>query len=481
MAFLDGTVVNVALPVMQRELGMSVDRAQWIVESYSLLLASLVLVGGALGDRYGRKRVFLTGVMLFAIASAACGLAPEVTSLIIARAMQGVGAALLVPGSLAIISGAYGEKGRDKAIGTWSAFSAITAAVGPVAGGWVVEHGSWRWLFFFNAPVAVIVVAIAWNRVLETRDDAAPKHMDWPGATLATVGLGLVTFALVDSARVPGTARMLLLLAAGGTMLVAFVLVERTSRAPMVPPSLFRSRTFTGANLLTLLLYAALGGGLFFVPFNLIQVQGYSPAAAGGSWIPFIVLVSAMSRWAGGLVPRVGARPLLVGGPIIAALGFGSLAIPGTGGSYWSTFFPGIVVLGLGMGLTVAPLTATVIGAVEPSHVGVASGVNNAVSRAASLLAIAALGVVLVSRFDAVLDRGLARMAPPSDVLATVDAQRSKLVAASVPPALREVFVTSYLAGFRTVMITSSVLAALGALCALAFVEPSRNRRRWRP
>jgi EmrB/QacA subfamily drug resistance transporter len=477
MAFLDGTVVNVALPVMQRELGIAVDRVQWIVEAYSLLLASLVLVGGALGDRYGRKRVFLLGTGLFAIASAGCGLAPEATSLIVLRAAQGVGAALLVPGSLALISGAYGEEMRGKAIGTWSAFSAMTAAVGPVAGGWVVEHASWRWLFFFNAPVAVGVVALAWRRVGEMRDDSAPKHLDWTGATLATVGLGIVTFALVDSARAPGTTRMLLLLALGAAVLAAFLVVEARSRAPMVPLTLFRSRTFTGANLLTLALYAGLGGGLFFVPFDLIQVQGYSPTAAGAAWLPFIVLVSAMSRWAGGLVVRVGARLLLVGGPLVAAAGFALLAAPGTGGSYWSTFFPGIVVLGVGMGITVAPLTSSVMGAVDARHAGLASGINNAISRAAGLLAIAALGVLLVARFNAVLDRALAGMDLPADVVASLSAERTKLAAAEVPPALHRVFVMSYLAGFRAVMLVSAALAALGALFAFVFIEPVVTRR----
>jgi EmrB/QacA subfamily drug resistance transporter len=475
MAFLDGTVVNVALPVMQRELSIGVDRVQWIVEAYSLLLASLVLVGGALGDRYGRKRVFLQGVCLFAVASVACGVSPGATSIIAARAVQGVGAALLVPGSLALISGAYGETGRGQAIGTWSTFSTITAAVGPIAGGWIVEHGSWRWLFFFNVPVAVVVVGLAWRRVGEMRDESAPRHLDWPGATLATVGLGVVTFALIDSARAPGTGRLLLILAIGLAALVAFVVVEAKSNEPMVPLSLFRSRTFAGTNLLTLMLYAALGGGLFFVPFNLIQVQRYSPAAAGAAWLPFIVLVSAMSRWAGGLVDKVGARALLVVGPLVAAVAFALLGAPTIGGSYWSTFFPGIVVLGLGMGLTVAPLASSVMGAVDVRHAGLASGINNAISRAAGLLAIAALGFLLVARFNAVFDRELATMALPPEVLATVNAERGKLAGAEVPPALHDVFSRSYVGGFRAVMIASAALSALGALCALVFVEPRKG------
>jgi hypothetical protein len=269
--------------------------------------------------------------------------------------------------------------------------------------------------------------------------------------------------------------RTLLLLALGAAVLAAFLVVEARSRTPMVPLTLFRSRTFAGTNLLTLLLYAGLGGCLFFVPFDLIQVQGYSPTAAGAAWLPFIVLVAAMSRWAGGLGARLGARLLLVGGPLVAAGGFALLAVPEVGGSYWSTFFPGIVVLGLGMGLTVAPLTSSVMGAVEPRHAGLASGINNAISRAAGLLAIAALGVLLVARFNAALDRALAGIDLPADVVATVTAERTKLAAAEVPPTLHEVFLTSYVAGFRAVMIVSSALAALGAFFAFVFIEPRPN------
>ena len=474
MAFLDGTVVNVALPVMQRDLGMAVDGAQWIVEAYALLLASLVLVGGALGDRYGRRRVFLIGVGLFALSSAGCGLAPGARILILARAAQGVGAALLVPGSLALISGAYAdEDARGKAIGTWSAFSAITGAVGPVAGGWVVEHASWRWLFFLNAPVAAVVAALASRRVAEMRDDSAPTHLDWPGAVLAIAGLGLVTYALVDSGHVGGAAFAGGLLALGVATLVAFVVVEAKSRGPMVPLSLFLSRTFTGANLLTLFLYAGLGGALFFVPFDLIQVQGYSPAGAGAALLPFVVILSAMSRWSGGLAARLGPRLLLVAGPLVAAGGFALLAVPGVGGAYWTTFFPAMAVLGLGMGITVAPLTSTVMGAVDRRHAGVASGINNAVARAAGLLAIAALGVVLVACFDAALDRELASMTLSPGALAVVQEQRSRLAAADVPPTVQGAVVRAYVAGFRTVMIASSLLAALGAACAFVLVERS--------
>ena len=485
MAFLDGTVVSVALPVMQRELSMSVGVAQWVVEAYALMLASLVLVGGALGDRLGRRRVYLTGVVLFAAASAACGLAPDPLLLVVARAVQGVGAALLVPGSLSLISAAYPESTRGSAIGTWSAFSAITGAIGPVAGGWVVTHGSWRWLFFFNVPVSVAVVVLGLRFVAETRDDEAPRSMDWLGAALATVGLGLVVYALIESTGRPGEGRMLALLVVGVLTLVVFVLVEARRREPMVRLSLFRSRTFSGTNLLTLFLYAALGGAFFFLPFDLIQVQGYSPAAAGAALLPFVLLVSVMSRGAGGLALRVGARPLLVVGALGAAAGFALLARPTTGGSYWTTFFPGMIVLGLGMGLAVAPLTTAVMGSVESRHAGVASGINNAVARAAGLLAIAALGVVLTARFGGALDERLSGMSLPPSVAHVVAVERGKLagadLSAPMEPALRDALraaiVAAYVGAFRVVMLACAGLAAVGALLARLLVEePGRAR-----
>ena len=480
MAFLDGTVVGVALPVMQLELQATVDAAQWVVEAYALLLAALVLVGGALGDRLGRRRVFSWGVLLFSAASAACGLAPSMTSLVVARGVQGVGAALLVPGSLALISAAYPESARGRAIGTWSAASAITAAIGPVAGGWVVMHGSWRWLFLFNLPVAAVVVGLATLRVAETRDEGAGGRLDLAGAALVTAGLFLVVSALIDSGRAGGlgAARTLLGLGLGGLLLAAFVLVEARRASPMVPLSLFRSRTFAGANLLTLLVYAALGAGLFFVPFNLIQVQRYSPAAAGAALLPLILLVSALSPWAGGLAARWGPRPLLVAGPLVTALGYALLALPATGGPYWATYLPGVAALGLGMGLTVAPLTTAVMGSVDARHAGVASGVNNAVSRAAGLLAIAALGVLLLARFDAVLDGRLSRLPLSSAQARVVDAERGKLggadlsgLDAPVRGAVQEAFDQAYVAGFRALMLACALLAAGGALAALLLVE----------
>ncbi|MES1210296.1 MAG: MFS transporter [Pseudomonadota bacterium] len=478
MAFLDSTVVNVALPVMQHSLGATAGQLQWVVEAYAVLLASLVLVGGALGDRFGRRTIFSTGVVIFAVASAACGAAPGIRLLIAARAVQGAGAALLVPGSLALISAAYPAQARGAAIGTWSAWSAITAAVGPVAGGWVAAHASWRWLFFFNLPVAALVVGLAARRVPETRDPDAPPRIDLAGATLATLGLGLLVYALIDAGPAGlGSTRALALLGLGAAALAAFVAIEARVSFPMVPLGLFRSRTFAATNALTLLLYAALGGATFFIPFNLIQVQGYSPAAAGAALLPFVAVLSTMSRSAGALAARIGARPLLACGPLVAAAGFLLLARPGVGGTYWSTFFPGVVTLGAGMGLTVAPLTTAVMGAVDPRNAGVASGINNAVARTAGLLAIAALGVLLSSRFNQVLDAALAPLSLDARLAQAVDAQRVRLggadfseLAPNLRAPLQAAFATAYVAAFRAIMLASAGLAATASAAGLLVV-----------
>jgi EmrB/QacA subfamily drug resistance transporter len=481
MAFLDGTVVNVALPVMQRVLGATVAEMQWIVEAYALVLAALILVGGALGDRLGRKRVFLVGVVLFALASAACGAAESATALIVARALQGIGGALLVPGSLALITAAYPDEARGRAIGTWSAASAITGAVGPVLGGWVVTHASWRWLFLFNVPIAAVVVALAARGVDESRDDSVSGRVDVAGALLAIVGLGAIVVALLDAPTSGGLAspKTLALLGAGAVTLVAFVIVEARTKHPMMPLALFRSRTFAGTNLLTLALYASLGGGLFFLPFDLVQVEGYSPAEAGGALLPLIVLVSVMSPFAGAVVKRFGTRVPLVVGPLIAAGGFALLAVPTTGGVYWTTFFPGVSVLGVGLGITVAPLTTAVMGSVDARHAGVASGVNNAVSRAAGLLAVAALGVVLTSRFDGALEGGLDQIAAPSSVRAVMAVERAKLAGAnldaiepSARAAVHAAVLSAYTSGFRAMMLVCAALAVAGALFSALFVEP---------
>ncbi len=475
MAFVDGTVVNVALPAIQRELDADAFQAQWVVESYALFLAALLLVGGAMGDRFGRRRIFALGVGLFAGASVACALAASVQQLIAARAVQGIGGALLVPGSLALISANFNEKERGKAIGTWSGFSGITAAVGPVLGGFLVDHYSWIWAFLVNVPLALVVLAITAKHVPESRGGDAAAPLDWLGALLATLSLGGVVYAFIEApSQGWGAGAVLAALAIGIGAGIGFVWAELRVRVPMLPLSFFRSSNFSGANLLTLLLYAALGGGLYFFPLNLIQVQGYSATAAGAALLPFILIVFALSRWAGQLVDKVGARLPLVLGPAIAGAGFALFAVPGTSANYWSGFFPAVVVLGLGMAITIAPLTTTVMNAVGTEAAGVASGVNNAVSRVAAVLAIAVFGLLMAWAFGARLDEGLRTLAAPQQVVDFMAGQRARLAEAALPPgiegaaadALREQIRAAYVAGFRWIMLASAGLALLSALSA---------------
>lgn len=482
MAFIDGSVVNVALPVIQTDLKVSVAQAQWVVESYALLLASLVLTAGSMGDRYGRRRIFEIGILVFAAASAWCGLAPSPGQLIAARALQGIGAALLIPNSLAIIGASFAPERRGRAIGTWSAFSAMTMALGPVLGGWLVEEISWRAVFFINLPLAAVVIAILRWRVPESRRGDAVR-MDWPGSILAVLGLGGVTYGLIESS-VNGITHgpVLAALAAGLLSLAGFLAVERRSRNPMMPPGLFRSGVFSGINLLTFLLYGALSGVFFFLPFNLLQVQGYSATAAGFSLFPFSLLLFLLSRWSGGMADRWGARLPLVVGPVISAVGAALLARPGLGGSYWSTFFPGIAVLGLGMAVTVAPLTTTVLGAVSTERAGVASGVNNAVARVAGLLAIALLGIFMLGLFGRALTRNLSEIEVAESVRREVLAQQALLAAITPNPGLDSAAAASvrgaveraFVSAFRGVMLVCSAAALAGAGVAVCTI-PART------
>ncbi|HEV7765516.1 MAG TPA: MFS transporter [Thermoanaerobaculia bacterium] len=473
MAFIDTTVVNVALPVIQRDLHASVSDAQWIVDAYLLVLSSLILAGGSLGDRLGRTRVFSAGILLFAGASIWCGAAGSTNQLIAARALQGAGAALLVPGSLAIIAATFPREERGRAIGTWSALTSLAIILGPLLGGVLVQTISWRAVFLINAPIAAIVLLILWRKVPSDNGERSGA-IDWLGTLLVTLGLGGVVFAFIEApARGWSSASVLIAMIGGVLSLIAFLFVERRAEQPIVPFELFRSRAFTGANLLTLLLYAALSAATFLLPFNLIQVQGYTPSQAGAAFLPFVVTMSLLSRWSGALADRIGARPLLLGGPLIAAAGLALLAWPGVGGSYWTTFFPGLLVLGIGMALTVAPLTTTVMTSInDERHAGAASGINNAVARAAGLLSIALLGAAAVGLFSRELDSRLADAGAPVEVRRAMAAQSLHLAAAEPPPGADEAMVRSavrhaFVRAFRVTVLAAAVLAALSCFGAL--------------
>src|SRR3954468_18801834 len=467
MAFIDGTVVNVALPAIQSNLNASAANLQWVVESYALFLAALVLVGGGLGDLYGRRKIFSAGTIIFAAASAWCGLAPNIHQLIAARAVQGIGGAMLVPGSLALISASFSDKERGHAIGTWSGFTAITTAIGPVLGGWLVQHASWRFVFFLNIPLALAVIGLTFWKVPESRNEEAPRRLDWLGATLATLGLAGVVYSLIEFAQHSVVVQVIGVL--GVTSLVTFFFVEARSPAPMMPLELFRSRAFRGANLLTLFLYAALGAFLYYFPLNLIQVQHYSPTRAGGALLPLILLMFVLSRWSGGLVQRYGARRPLIIGPLIAAVGFALFAHFASGGSYWRTIFPAVMMLGFGMAVTVAPLTTVVMSSVSHERVGSASGINNAVSRIAGLLAIAVLGVLLYHVFDRSLEQKTQTL--PPEIQQQIDQQRSRLAAAEIGDSRgQEAVNQAFVAGYRAVVWIAVALAAASSLSAALLI-----------
>lgn len=482
MAFIDSTVVNVALPSLQSSLRATVAGVQWVVESYGLILAALILAGGSLGDLLGRRLIFLVGVGIFAAASMACGLAANIQQLIVARSVQGVGAALLVPGSLSIIGAFFDEAGRGRAIGTWSAFTAITTAAGPVLGGWLIEHGSWRWAFFMNVPIALAVIGISLWRVPESRSQSGGR-IDWAGTLLVTLGLGGVVFGFIESSDLgwkhPLVAGSLI---AGVLCLVLFAFLEDRLASPMVSPSLFQSPAFSAANLLTLFLYAALGIFFFLFPLELIQVQGYSTTVTGAAGLPMILLIFLLSRWSGGLVTRYGPRIPLVAGPLIAAAGFALFALPGAGAGYWKAFFPAFVVVGLGMATSVAPLTTVVMDSVGQDHAGTASGINNAVSRVAGVLAIAILGAVMVKLFSANLNSGLALRHFPPGTLDYIQANENRLAGLELPARLNldaeaaamihASITRAFVFGFRAVLFICTGLSLVSAGVAWKMIPP---------
>jgi EmrB/QacA subfamily drug resistance transporter len=477
IAYIDESVVNIALPAIETDLAASVVVIQWLVNAYTLCLSAFLLTGGAAGDLFGRRRTFIVGVAIFAAASVWCGLSPNVTQLIVARGIQGVGAALLIPCSLAIIGATFDDSERGKAIGTWAGFSAIAAAIGPLLGGWIVDHVTWRWIFLINPFLALPTIWIALIHVPESRDAQASGGLDWRGSILAFTGLGSLAYGLISAPALGwSNSNVIVSLLAGLLLLAAFLWQEAHSPSPMLPLELFRSRTFSLVNLLTFFLYAALGGALFFLPFALIQVQGFSAVLAGAAFLPFTIVMAALSRWSGGLLDRFGAKWLLVVGPTIAALGFGLLALPIGGTSYWAFLVP-ITVVAFGMVISVAPLTTTVINAVPTHQTGVAAGINNAVASVANLMAVAILGALALGLYNHAIDSNLearslsAATSVPGEVKQALAAAHGQFVSA---PALamihgndRQIAETmikrSLAQSIRVIMLVSAALALAGA------------------
>ncbi|NYF87961.1 MFS transporter [Tunturiibacter empetritectus] len=474
MAFIDGTVINVALPALQSAFHASGPSLQWIVEAYALSLSSLLLLGGSFGDLYGRRKSFLLGVVIFATASMVCGIATTPLVLIVSRALQGIGGSLLVPGSLALISASFPEKSRGNAIGIWSGSTAVTASVGPLFGGWLIQHASWRYIFFLNVPIALLVVVVCLAKVPESRNPLSTRP-DWLGALLAATGLGLCTFALVEGSD--PSSRHPLLLALGATLLFLFVLWQREADFPMMPLDVFRSRSFGLANVITFLTYAALSGALYYLPLQLIQVQGYTAAQAGGVLVPMTVLIAVLSRWTGGLVLKMGQALPLGLGSLLSSIGYALLLRLKPNGSYWGTILPGVLFLGLGLAVMVAPLTTTVMNSVSQDRTGTASGINNAVSSVASLLAIAVCGIVFSVSFTEHLQRSLSTSSLPHEVQQHIFDHRKDLggIVVSVPNA-RSLVNDAFEESLHRVLLLCCLLSISAAIAA-TFLRSSASQQ----
>jgi EmrB/QacA subfamily drug resistance transporter len=442
IAFLDGTVVNVALPAIQRDLGASLASQQWVVEAYMLALSSLLLVGGSLDDLFERRTVFAVGVAGFGVASLVCAIAPSVGVLVGARVVQGAFGAMLVPSTLAIIIATFPESERGAAIGTWTAWTGISTVIGPLAGGFLIDSASWRWIFLLNVPLVLVTLWLTFRAIPHTASQQPDAKVDFLGAALCALGLGGVVFALIEQPRYGwGGVQVAITGIAGAISLVLFIVHERRTPHPMLPLDLFRSRNFAVGNVATLTMYAGLGGALFFVGLYLQQVAGYSALEAGAAFLPLTALMFTLSRRWGRLADRYGPRWVMGVGPIVAGIGLAMMGRLDSSADYWTELLPALIVFGLGLSMTVAPLTSTVLSAVDEKHAGVASGVNNAIARVAGLLAIAVLGAVVASRFATVIDEKLGDrpLSAPAQAAVTEARQRSLSTAPAdaVPPPQR--------------------------------------------
>lgn len=474
MGFIDGTALNVVLPSLQKSLNASGTEIFWILNAYLLMMASLILVGGALGDQLGRKKVFMIGIAVFIVGSTASGFAPGVNWLIGFRALQGLGGSLMIPGSLSLISSSIDDKEKGKAIGTWSAITTVVTMGGPVIGGALADAGLWRFIFFINVPIGLVAIWMLWRKVQERKEENAEPALDLPGAASIAIGMALLTFGCL---RIPNTSigdRWVIVSLVGGlALLAAFVLIEKNSRHPMMPLHLFSNRTFAGANLLTFFLYAGLGVAMLFLSLDLVQAQGYSQLQSGLTYLPFTVVMILCSRRAGSLADKHGAKPFLVAGPAVAGVGLFLLSlVRETDGprTYWTTFLPGIMVFALGMAGTVAPLTTAVMGSVSDQLSGVASGVNNALTRIANVFANALLGLLTVLLFTASLKGRVEALSLDAPTRQAVLAQAKDLGNAKPPASLTGQTAASvkamYRSGFVDVYVKVMRIAAGFALFA---------------
>lgn len=473
MVFIDGTLVNVILPKLQETFHATGAQIQWVVEAYTLFLSALILVGGALGDRYGRKRIYEYGTFIFVAASIACGLSRTLWQLTLARAIQGIGGALLTPGSLAIINAVFPEKERGRAIGTWSGSSAMATALGPVLGGYLSDNFSWRWAFFINVPIAALTIALSRKFLPTDCKETGTEALDLPGALTSTLGLTGLTVALIEAGRVGLRNGMVSgLLVASVVLLALFLLIEARNPRAMMPFELFRARQFSGANAFTLFLYAAMGAAFYFLPFYLIQIQGFTAIQAGAANLPFIAIMFVFSRWTGGLYDRVGARIPLTIGALIAGTGLVLLgALSNSNASYWRAFFPGIATFGLGVALCVSPLTTAALGAIPVERSGVASGINNSVARCGGLLAVAVATLLMLSTFRHHLREELEPLPIDARIKNALIVDSSQLAALSVPetapaalkPLARRSIELAYVRSFKEIMFFAAILTFAAA------------------
>jgi EmrB/QacA subfamily drug resistance transporter len=480
IVFLDGTIVNVALPAIRASLHGGLADQQWVVEAYLLTLSSLLLVGGSLGDLFGRRRVFTAGLIGFGVCSLLCAIAPSSGLLIAARGVQGIAGALLVPSTLALIMDTFGERERAAAIGSWTAWTGIATVIGPLGGGALVQAASWRWIFAINlVPVAITLLLL---RSLPA-DHKTPGHVDVVGAGLCALGLGGPVFALIEQPRFGwGDPRVAVPLVAGVILFVAFLAWERRSPEPMMPLHLFKVRNFAVGNLTTFTLYGGLGVATFFLVLFIQQVGGYTPIQAGLSLLPITIIIFALSRRFGSLADRFGPRLFMSGGPIVAGIGLLALMRTGASADYVTTILPGVVIFGLGMAATVAPLTATVLSSVEQGHSGLASGVNNAIARVAGLIAIAALGAVVAGSFQSRLDQHLAKSGLGQTAQVVFERARTRPLVIDVSGlrgserrTVRAAELDASVYAFRLGMGISAALAVLGGLVALVGIENPRR------